>query len=207
MKIYTFTVGAFEVNNYLVHPLDSNQAILFDAGDDTTPILRKINELKLKLVYLINTHGHADHIAGNKRIIEETGAKLLIHYLEEPYLSDPSLNLSAYLGGEILSPSPDILLKEGDKVKLDSLEFQVYHTPGHSPGHISLVSGEHAFVGDVIFRGSVGRTDFPRSSGPELIQSIRTKIYNLPDQTILYPGHGPTSQVGIEKSSNPFVSM
>ena len=195
------------INNYLVHPLDSDQAILFDAGEDTTPILQKISELQLKLVYLINTHGHADHIAGNQRIMEETGAKLLIHYLEEPYLSDPSLNLSAYLGVEITSPSADRLLKEGEKINLDSLEFKVLHTPGHSPGHISLVSGEHAFVGDVIFKGSVGRTDFPGSSGPELIQSIRTKIYSLPDQTVLYPGHGPTSLVGIEKSSNPFVSM
>jgi glyoxylase-like metal-dependent hydrolase (beta-lactamase superfamily II) len=207
MKIYKFTVGNFEVNNYLVHPANSKQAVLFDAGEDVDPVLQKIDELKLELVYLINTHGHSDHIAGNNHILEETGAKLLIHQLDEPYLSDPSLNLSAFLGIEINSPSANRLLQEGDTIDLDGLEFRVLHTPGHTPGHISLLCGEHAFVGDVIFRGSIGRTDFPGSSGSELIQSIRTKIYHLPEETILYPGHGPSTQVGTEKASNPFVSM
>jgi glyoxylase-like metal-dependent hydrolase (beta-lactamase superfamily II) len=207
LQIYTFTVGDFAVNNYLVHSPNSKKAVLFDAGEETDPILAKIHELQLELVYLINTHGHSDHIAGNSRILQETGARLLIHRLEEPYLSDPSLNLSGFLGIEINSPPADRLLQEGDRIQVDDIEFEVLHTPGHSPGHISLVCGEHAFVGDVIFHGSIGRSDFPGSSGAELIQSIRSKIYRLPDQTNLYPGHGPVTRVGIEKESNPFVSM
>ena len=207
MNIYKFTVGNFAVNNYLVHAYDSSQAILFDAGEDTDPILQKIDELGLELLYLVNTHGHGDHIIGNEKILKSTGAQLLIHELDEPYLSDPHLNLAAFLGTDLKSPKADRTLREGEKISLENLEFLVLHTPGHTPGHISLVCNGHAFVGDVIFQGSIGRTDFPLSSSQQLIQSIRSKIYALPDETILYPGHGPNSTVGDEKMSNPFVSM
>ncbi|MCK4892718.1 MAG: MBL fold metallo-hydrolase [Calditrichia bacterium] len=207
MNIYKFTVGNFAVNNYLVHPVDSSKAILFDAGDETEPILKKIDELGLELIYLVNTHGHSDHIFGNKIILEHTGAQLLIHELDEPFLFNPQLNLSAFLGAELESPKPDRILHEGDTISLENLEFKVLHTPGHTPGHISLLSDGHAFVGDVIFQGSVGRTDLPKSSGQQLIHTIRTKIYDLPDETNLYPGHGPNTTVGQEKVSNPFVSI
>lgn len=206
MKIYKFTLGNFAVNNYLVHAEGSNQAILFDAGEDPAPILEKIAELGLKLEYLVNTHGHGDHIAGNQIIVDETGAKLLIHQLDQPYLSDPYLNLSAYFGVEITSPPASRLLQDGDKIHLGEIEFQVLHTPGHTPGHISLWYEKHAFVGDVIFQGSIGRTDFPQSSSQQLIQSIRQRIYTLPDPTVLYSGHGPNTTVKTEKESNPFVS-
>ncbi len=207
MNIYKFTIGNFAVNNYLVHAYDSVQAILFDAGEDTDPILQKIDDLGLELVYLVNTHGHGDHIIGNAKILNSTGAQLLIHELDEPYLSDSQLNLSAFLGAELKSPKPDRTLREGEKISIENLDFMVLHTPGHTPGHISLVCNGHAFVGDVIFRGSIGRTDFPLSSGQQLIESIRLKIYPLPDETILYPGHGPNTTVANEKMSNPFVSM
>jgi glyoxylase-like metal-dependent hydrolase (beta-lactamase superfamily II) len=154
----------------------------------------------------LNTYGHGDHIAGNQKVIDETGAKLLIHQLDQPYLSDPYLNLSAYFGREILSPPPYRLLQDGDSICLGEIKFQVLHTPGHTPGHISLWYGKHAFVGDVIFQGSIGRTDIPNASGQQLIQSIRRRIYSLPDLTVLYPGHGPNTTVKAEKESNPFVS-
>lgn len=206
MNIHKFTIGNFAVNNYLVHTVNSSQAILFDAGEDTEVILKKIDQLKLDLKFLVNTHGHSDHIAGNNKILQNTDAQLLIHQDEVEYLSDPALNLSGFLGINLYSPPPDKLLKDGDIITLDSLNFCVVHTPGHTPGHISLVSDEHAFVGDVIFQGSIGRTDFPKASGQKLIESIRNKIYQLPDNTILYPGHGPNTSVGEEKRSNPFVN-
>jgi glyoxylase-like metal-dependent hydrolase (beta-lactamase superfamily II) len=205
MLIYKLTLGMFGVNNFLVHSENSSKAILIDACDDPDSILAKISELNLDLVYLINTHGHGDHIAGNEAIIKQTGAKLMIHPLDEPYLYDPSLNLSSFMGIELKSPSPDRLLNEGDIVELDELQLKVLHTPGHSPGNITLVSDEVAFVGDVIFRESIGRTDFPGSSHQQLIETIQSKIYTLPDNTIIYNGHGPETTVGHEKKHNPFV--
>jgi hydroxyacylglutathione hydrolase len=207
MKIYSFTIGDFAVNNYLVHDENSLQAVLIDAGYDPEPILHKIDELHLDLKYLVNTHGHGDHIAGNRKVIEHTGAQMLIHEKDVPYLTNSHLNLSAYVGIQVDSPLPDRLLREGDIIELDELKLKILHTPGHTPGHISLVGDDCMFVGDVIFQGSIGRTDFPGSSSRDLIHSIRSKIYALPDNTILYPGHGPLTRVGEEKVSNPFVSM
>ncbi|NOX38807.1 MAG: MBL fold metallo-hydrolase [Calditrichaeota bacterium] len=205
MEIFKFTLGFFGVNNYLIKSSQSNRAILIDAAEDVTPILRKIRELQLQLVYLINTHGHGDHIAGNSAIIQETGAQLLIHALDAPYLTDPNLNLSMMLGIHLESPPPDAYLNEGDVLEIDDIRLNVLHTPGHTPGHISLVAEGVAFVGDVIFRESIGRTDFPQSSHYQLLETIRTKIYTLPDETVLYNGHGPETTVGHEKKYNPFV--
>ena len=207
MKIIKFTLGSFDVNNYLVYSEDSLQAVLIDTCDQPDVILEKIIELNLNLIYVINTHGHGDHIIGNKQILEKTKAKLLIHELDVDYLSDPNLNLSAFFGTSIDSPPAYKLLKDGDIIKLDNIELKVLHTPGHTPGHISLVCPEHAFVGDVIFQGSIGRTDLPLASSQQLVETIRNVIYNLPNHTILCPGHGPDTTVGKEKESNPFVSM
>ncbi len=205
MKVYKFTIGTFAVNNYLIQSETSHNAILIDAGEAPQPILNKIQSLGLELVYLINTHGHGDHIAGNATIIRETGAKLLIHPLDEPYLRDPTLNLSAFLGARLESPPADGFLEEGDEVTVDDIRLQVLHTPGHTPGHITLVGENLAFVGDVIFYEGIGRTDFPRSDHNQLLQTIRTKIYTLPDEMNLLPGHGPETTVAHEKRHNPFV--
>ncbi len=205
MKVYKFTIGTFAVNNYLIQSETSHKAILIDAGESPQPILNKIQSLGLELVYLINTHGHGDHIAGNATIVRETGAKLLIHPLDEPYLRDPTLNLSAFLGARLESPPADGFLEEGDEVTVDDIRLQVLHTPGHTPGHITLVGENLAFVGDVIFYEGIGRTDFPRSDHNQLLQTIRTKIYTLPDEMNLLPGHGPETTVAHEKQHNPFV--
>jgi hydroxyacylglutathione hydrolase len=205
MEIHKLTLGMFGVNNFLIHSKNSSKAILIDACDDPDSILDKISELKLELVYLINTHGHGDHIAGNEEIIRQTGAKLMIHPLDEPYLTNPGLNLSSFMGVELKSPPPDRLLNEGDIVELEDIRLNVLHTPGHTLGNITLVSENIAFVGDVIFLESIGRTDFPGSSHEQLLETIRTKIYTLPDDTVLYNGHGPETTVGHEKKHNPFV--
>lgn len=205
MVVHRLTLGIFGVNNYIVHSPNSSRAILIDACEDSPAILRKLSELKLQLVYLINTHGHGDHMAGNAAILTETGAQLLAHPLERPYLQDPRLNLSFMIGGGVRSPEPHRLLEEGDWVELEGVRLKVLHTPGHTPGHISLVGEGIAFVGDVIFRESIGRTDFPGGSYEQLIDAIQTKIYTLPDSTVLYNGHGPETTVAHEKRCNPFV--
>lgn len=204
MKIHKLTLGYFAVNNYLIHSENSNKAILIDACEDYQSILRMIEEKNLELVYLINTHGHADHMAGNRAILEATDAKLLAHSKAVPLLRDPKLNLSVMIS-PITSPEPDQLLEEGDTVSLDDIKLDVLFTPGHAPGHISLVGDGLAFSGDVIFRGSIGRTDFPGCSYQDLERSILEKIYTLPDDTVLYNGHGPETTVGHEKATNPFV--
>lgn len=204
MKIHKLTLGYFAVNNYLIHSENSNKAILIDACEDYPSILRTIEEKNLDLVYLINTHGHADHMAGNRAILEATGAKLLAHPKAVPLLLDPKLNLSVMVS-PITSPEPDQLLEEGDTVTLDDIKLDVLFTPGHAPGHISLIGDGLAFSGDVIFRGSIGRTDFPGCSYPDIESSILEKIYTLPDETVLYNGHGPETTVGHEKATNPFV--
>jgi glyoxylase-like metal-dependent hydrolase (beta-lactamase superfamily II) len=205
MIVHKLTLGVFGVNNYLIHSENSSKAILIDACEDWQSILDKISELNLELIYLINTHGHGDHIAGNAEIIKQTGAELMIHPIDVPYLSDPNLNLSAFMGHSLESPRPDRLLNESDIVELDDIQLKVIHTPGHTPGHISLIADELAFVGDVIFFESIGRTDFPQSSHHQLLETIRTKIYTLPDTTLLYNGHGPETTVEHEKQFNPFV--
>mgnify|MGYP005725896541 CR=1 FL=1 len=205
MVVHPMTLGMFGVNNYLVHSPGSSKAILIDACEDYQSILRKISELKLELVYLINTHGHGDHIAGNEAIIKETGAKLMIGALEQPYLTDPNLNLSAWMGATLNSPEPDRLLEEGDIVEFGDINFEVLLTPGHTSGHITLLADGIAFVGDVIFREGIGRTDFPGGSFDVLIETIRNKIYTLPEDTILYNGHGPQTTVAHERRNNPFV--
>ncbi|MGH1366281.1 MAG: MBL fold metallo-hydrolase [Calditrichia bacterium] len=204
MKIHKMTLGLFAVNNYLIHSENSRKAILIDACEDYPSILNTISENNLELVYLINTHGHADHMAGNRAILEATGAKLLAHPKAVSLLLDPKLNLSVMMT-PVTSPEPDRLLEEGDSVTLDDIHLNVLFTPGHAPGHISLIGDGLAFSGDVIFNGSIGRTDFPGCSYADLERSIREKIYTLPDATILYNGHGPETTVGHEKATNPFV--
>lgn len=205
MVVHRLSLGFFGVNNYLVHSPGSRKALLIDACEDYQSILDKLSELNLELIYLINTHGHVDHVAGNAPIIRETGAQLMIHPLDHAYLKDPNLSLSAFMPGIQPSPEPDRLLNVGDVVELEDIRLAVLHTPGHTPGHITLVGKGEAFVGDVIFRESIGRTDFPGGSYDQLVNSIRTKIYPLPDETILYNGHGPETTVGHEKQFNPFV--
>lgn len=203
--IQTICVGNFEVNNYLVQCPETGEAMLVDAGETPEPLLRAIQEIGGKLAYLVNTHGHGDHMAGNMAMLNATKARLLIHKLEVEYLTNPQLNLSAFLGQPITSPLPDRLLEEGDEIELGRLKFSVLHTPGHTPGHLTLYGHGVAFVGDVIFHSSIGRTDFPGGSAQQLIESIREKIYTLPEETVLYPGHGPTTTVAREKATNPFV--
>ncbi len=205
MIVHPMALGIFGVNNYLIHSPNSSKAILIDACEAYQTILNKIAELKLELVYLINTHGHGDHIAGNKAIIEATGARLMIHPTDQPYLTDPTLNLSGMMGTALRSPEPDRLLEEGDVIELEDVRLEVIHTPGHTPGHISLIGDKEAFVGDVIFREGIGRTDFPGGSYNQLMETIRTKIYSLPDEMILYNGHGPQTTVAHEKQHNPFL--
>ncbi|HDN79653.1 MAG: MBL fold metallo-hydrolase [Chloroflexi bacterium] len=205
MLVERLVVGMLQTNCYIVADESTKEGIVIDPGGSPNDILKKIEEMKLKIIYVINTHGHFDHIMANKEVVKATGASLAIHPDDEPMLRKG--------GGLILlgliasSPPPDVLLNEGDVITFGKSSLRVIHTPGHSPGSISLYSEADGilFCGDVLFNMGIGRSDFPGGNHKVLMESIRTKLLTLPDETIVYPGHGPPTSVGQEKLHNPFL--
>jgi hydroxyacylglutathione hydrolase len=205
MILETFEVGPFMVNCYLVGCETTGDAMIIDPGDMGDMVLARARELNLQVKHIINTHGHADHIKDNGLIKDRTGAPIWIHKLDAPMLPVPNHNLSAFFGFSISSPPADKFLEDGQIFKLGAILFKIIHTPGHSPGGICLLHNKTLFCGDTLFCESIGRTDLPGGDFDTLEQSIRNRIYTLDDDVIVYPGHGPTTSVGFEKHSNPFV--
>jgi len=205
MLIRTCPVGAFQMNCYLVADEETRDGVLIDPGDETERLLELVQREGVTIRALLLTHGHVDHVMRAQEVKEALGVPLYAHP-NDMELIQAAPQQAAFFG---LEPGPvavvDGELKEGVDFRAGSLTFKVLHTPGHSPGGVVLVCGNTAFVGDTIFAGSVGRTDLPGGDARQLAQSIRSRIYRLPEETILYPGHGPTTTVGEEKSSNPFV--
>jgi glyoxylase-like metal-dependent hydrolase (beta-lactamase superfamily II) len=199
-------VGPLAENTYIVEHVASRQAAVVDPGDEGEEILDRLAERGITLEKILLTHGHFDHVGAVRTLKERTGAKIHIH------ADDADRMRTAGRQGGMFGlhvedpPAPDVLLREGDRVTLGDQRFQVLHTPGHTPGHVTFLSGEMAFVGDLIFAGSIGRTDLPGGSFDELIRAVREKIFVLPDRTVLFPGHGPATTVGEEKRSNPFFA-
>jgi glyoxylase-like metal-dependent hydrolase (beta-lactamase superfamily II) len=201
----------FAENSYIVNRPGDKKCFVIDPGFDPEEIIRRIHERQLELEVILLTHGHADHIAGCAAMKEEfPSAPLVIGAGDANMLTDPLANLSALGGMEVISPPADILLQPGQTVKAIDLMWEVREIPGHSPGHIVYIwhEGEPpvVFGGDVLFQGSVGRADFPGGDGPLLIKGIKTKLYDLPDDTVVFPGHGEPTTVGIEKETNPFTT-
>ena len=199
-------VGLLEVNCYILADEDSKEAVVIDPGGDEDAILDvlKTNELQLKLI--IDTHGHFDHVDANQPLKEATGAQIAIHELDAAALSQPSQEALFFTGNRIRMSEADILLKEGDTLSFGKYRLKVLHTPGHTPGGISLILEDHpyVYVGDLLFAGSIGRTDFPGGSYEALIDAVKTKIFPLGDNYIVYPGHGPVTTVAQERKYNPF---
>ncbi|MFO8056383.1 MAG: MBL fold metallo-hydrolase [bacterium] len=199
--------GPLMVNCYIVGDEETREAVVVDPGGDVESILHLLKEDELSLKYIIDTHVHFDHIGGNAGLKKATGAPLLIHPKEKDMLSGMS-SLAEQWGIDFEpSPPPDDFLEEGDQVELGSLKLKVLHTPGHSPGGISLKIEDMpmVIVGDCLFQFSIGRTDFPGASHAQLIKSIKERILPLGDDCEVYPGHGPPTLVGREKKYNPFL--
>lgn len=205
MKIIALTVGPIATNCYIVYDEASREALVIDPGAEGKRIVAEVEKNHLKVKYIVNTHGHGDHIAANKYVKEATGAELLIHAADAPMLTDARLNMTAYMGKGISEPAADRFLAEGDVLKLGTTEFKVLHTPGHSPGGICLLGEQVVFVGDTLFQYSIGRDDLPGGSFTQLINSIKTKLLTLDDKIIVYPGHGPITTIGNERRGNPFL--
>ncbi len=207
MIVKMIPVGAIQANCFIVGCEDTREAAVIDPGGDADQILMLLAELKLKVKYIINTHGHFDHVSANKRMKEVTGADLLIHPLDAPLLAQVSSSGAMFgLSGED-SPPADRTLEDGDTVSFGNINLKVIHTPGHSPGGISLYTEGIVFVGDTLFAGSVGRTDFPGGDFNVLRASIQEKLFVLGDDVKVYPGHMGETTIAIEKRSNPFVHL
>jgi glyoxylase-like metal-dependent hydrolase (beta-lactamase superfamily II) len=177
-----------------------------DPGDEQDKIKDVIAENSLKPFLIVNTHGHVDHIGANDAIKREYNIPLAIHEADKLMLIDPDANLSSAIASPVVSPPADQILEDGDTIQLGEEKVQVLHTPGHSPGGVCLLVGKSVLCGDVLFKESVGRTDLPGSDFGQMMQSIQEKLETLPDEVTVYPGHGPTTTIGAEKKSNPFLT-
>ncbi len=201
--------GLVDTNCYLLACPDTRKAMIIDPGafnaGEIKTILGLISQHDLKSQYILNTHGHIDHIAGNGQIKTATGAELLIHSSDSEMIGSGTMNGSFMFGQEVVSPPADRKLEDGEQIGLGKWPFKVLHTPGHTPGCICLYVAGTLFSGDTLFAGSVGRTDLPGGSEVEIIRSIKEKLMILPDETMVRPGHGPRTTIGAERESNPFL--
>lgn len=204
MILRVLEVGAFAANCYIVGCPKTREGVVIDPGAEGPQILRAVEDENIEVKYIINTHGHVDHVGGNADIKEATGAPLLIHREDGEMCRKPHASLSIF-AGKIKLSEPDRLLEEGDELDVGTLTFRVIHTPGHTRGGISLLVDNAVFTGDTLFAGSIGRTDLPGGSYRQIIASIKEKILPLPPGTLVYPGHGPASTVEEEKGTNPFL--
>jgi len=206
VRLQCFTLGPFAENCYLLTGRSGRKCALVDPGFDSDVLLDLLAERELELEWIINTHGHVDHVAGNRFFKERTAARLIIHRADAEFLQQARSHAQMF-GLQVQdSPPPDQFFEEGTPFVFDGQEFEVIHTPGHSPGSVCLRWDNHVLVGDTLFRGSVGRSDLPGGSHQVLVESIRRKLFALPGETICYPGHGPETSLAEERCSNPFVS-
>ena len=205
MILDTLPTGPLEVNCYIVGCEKTRKAVVIDPGGNVSDILEKVQKHQLDVVMIINTHGHFDHIGGNRQLLEATSAELLIHQ-DDRQLMDLALEHAAVYGLQTeASPPPTRELSGDEKLSVGELSLQVIHTPGHSPGGICLYVDDCLLVGDTLFAGSIGRTDLPGGDHHLLISGIKSKLLPLPDATRVCPGHGPMTTIGEEKQHNPFL--
>lgn len=206
MDIDIISVGPIQTNSYLVTCRQTREALLVDPGWEDDTIQEAIDRRDAHVRYVVNTHAHWDHIGGNARYVESTGAPLLMHEIDLPLLHQR--------GGAALwdiplrpSPEPDRFLDEGDVLEVGGLRFAILFTPGHTPGHISLYEAEHGVLldGDVLFRRGIGRTDLPGGDQDALYHSIRNVLFALPADVVVYPGHGEPTTIGEERDLNPWL--
>ncbi len=205
MELYKLSLGALGTNCYLLADGNTKQAAVIDAPDEAETILGFLNEKGLTLTDIILTHGHFDHILALGELKEKTGAKLSVHENGKLFLSDGSHNLCHHVRIDWTPVQPDVLLKDGEVLTLGGQEFRVLHTPGHTSDCICLYGGGILLSGDTLFQRSIGRTDHPTGDYHQEIASIQEKLMPLLDETVVYPGHGPSTTIGEERRGNPYL--
>lgn len=210
MKIVQTPVGQMEVFCYLVYDEESGEGILIDPAGDEERLLALLEEHGVKLLYIVNTHGHADHTCGNDRLRDETGAVVVMHALDDIFFQKPEIReWSRTLGFEPHAPA-NIQIEDGDELTFGACTMKFIHTPGHTPGACSILIEGNLFTGDTLFVGAAGRTDLPGSSFASLIESLINKILRLPPETVIWPGHDygdiPHSTLRHEMETNPYLT-
>jgi len=203
-KLFCLLPG-FDTNCWLAWNKITLEAVLIDPAAPDDSILRFITDNQLNVRYIINTHGHADHIGGNVFFKKHLKAPICIHKSDAELLINSRLNLSAYLEVDLILPKADVMLADGDILSLGGTDLKVIHTPGHTLGCISLLLENLLFSGDTLFYHDIGRTDLPGGDGNMIVSSIRNKLLVLPEKTIVLPGHGPISTIEDEKQNNPYI--
>jgi hydroxyacylglutathione hydrolase len=206
MVLIRLIVGPLQVNCYILADEKTKEAVVIDPGDDADDILKIIREKDFNVKYIINTHAHFDHVGANKALKEATGAELLLHEADAPVLATVSNQSRSFGLSPVVSPPADRYVKHGDVVTAGEVSLKILHTPGHTPGGISLREEGMVFTGDSLFAGSIGRTDFPGGDLLTLLRSIKTNLMVLPDETKVFSGHGPASTIGDERRENPFLN-
>ncbi len=202
MEVKKITVGMFATNCYLVSCQETGQGVVIDPGSDGKRILEKIKEKKLEITCIVNTHGHVDHIGANGKLKEELKVPILLSEKDLEIYKNPGFGLRVVLGKQ---PEPDQYIKEGDNIDFGRCSLKVMETPGHTQGGVCLYDDRVVFCGDTLFAGSIGRTDLPGGSYSTLMNSIHEHLIKLPEQNIVYPGHGPATTIGEEVETNPFI--
>lgn len=205
MQIKTLEVGPLSVNCYIVWDEETKDGLVIDPGGHAEEILAAIAAEGVKVHYIVNTHGHGDHIGANQQLRAATGAPLVIHPADREMLESGYKNLSIYFGTPVISPPADRHVQDGDTLPVGKLTCKILHTPGHTQGSICLACGDALFSGDTLFAESIGRTDLPGGDFQTLLRSIKEKLFTLPADTKVYPGHGPFTTIGEEAKNNPYV--
>lgn len=211
IKIQTFVFNGFQENTYLLYD-ETNEAVIIDPGcyssTEQTELIDFVTKNNLNVIKLLNTHCHIDHVLGNNFVCKKFNVDLYIHELDLATLHATTEYGHLYGFNIDKSPEPTHFLNDGDKITFGNSTLDVLFTPGHAPGHVVFVNHEQKFVinGDVLFKGSIGRTDLPGGNHNTLIDSIKTKMFALPDDFIVHTGHGPTTTIGYEKKYNPFLN-